>query len=199
MKVFLMGNPKLLNKYARFSHVGTWKKGKLCKKCEQPTSKLIQPLMIEWEPGSSVISNFSWCGYTSVVLSNTGCNLVEKGFDCELGKVEILAPTSKGKKIVAYPYKGPELKWLLPNKRIPLNELKSNVDLLVDCDECKQKKYTFKSEGIFIDKDKWSGEKIFHIEQYNRSDAMFVTEEAMLIIKKADYKNVGFFEAGMIE
>jgi len=199
MKLFLMDDPGLIGKYASFSHIGTWTKGALCKKCEQPTSKLVQPLMIEWEPGSDVIGNFSWCGYTTIVTSDIGDYLTEMGLDVEMSEVVVVESTARGKNMVAYPYKGPELKWLLPNKRLPLNELKSGVDLLVDCDECGQKKYTFKRDGIFIDKDKWFGEKIFYIEQFTRSDAMFVTEEAMRIIKKADYGNVGFFEAGMIE
>ncbi len=194
-----MDNADASSDYASFSHVGTWTKGVLCQKCEQPTSKLISPLMIEWEPGSSVIGDFSWCGYTVVVSTSTRNFLIDSGADCEFRDVVVVAPTTKSKKIVPYPYEGPKLKWLIPTNRIPLNESKSGVKLLIDCDECKQKKYTFKAEGLHIDKNNWLGQNIFYIEQYTRSDAIFVTEEIRNIILKSKLSNITFSEAGIIE
>lgn len=199
MKLFLMKDPKLLSEYARFSHVGTWTKGELCVKCGQPTSKLVQPLQIEWEPGAKVIGDFSWCGFSAVVTIETGAWLQKEGFDVELGEVSVVESPHRDENLQVYPSDGKVLKWLQPIKRLPLNEVKSNIQLLIDCDVCNQRKYSFKKEGLFIDKDKFSKEKIFCIQQFTRSNAIFVTEEAVKIIQDAGLNNVEFINAGAIE
>ena len=199
MNMFLLHDPKLLTQCARFSHVGTWTSGVLCKNCEQPTSNLVEPLQIEWGPGSDIVCSFSWCGYVAAVKESTGLHLLERGFECNLGEVAYVRPrTDSKKKIIPYPYSGPKLNWLMPTGRIPLNEKESGVDLIVDCNDCEQRKYTFKTKGIVIDKERWLGEKLFCIEQFSRSRAMFVTEEAVAILQQRMATNIAFSEAGVI-
>lgn len=200
MKIFLLHDPKRFTECARFSHIGSWSTGKLCQKCQQPTSKLIEPLQIEWEPGSDVVCEFSWCGYLAAIHKALGIRLQKAGFDIYLGSIEYVKPLSKSKeKRVPYPYPGPELRWLLPTKRIPLNEKESDVSVIIDCDDCGQKKYTFKVEGLVIDKTSWNGEKIFQIDQFNRSRAMFITEQAAEEMKALTISNIALSEAGEIQ
>lgn len=199
MKIFLLHDPRLFTECARFSHVGTWTRGRLCEKCEQPTSKLIEPLKIEWEPDSDVICDFSWCGYVAAIREHLGKILQEVGFEFNLGAVEYVQSLEKSeKKIVPYPYVGPELRWLKPSVRIPVNEKESGIDVIIDCDECGQKKYMFKTKGIMIDKANWKGEKMFYIDQFGRSRATFVTEEAAGVLKEMSITNIALSEAGEI-
>lgn len=200
MKIYLIEGSEDFGKYARFSHVGTWGPGGLCEKCEQPISRLVQPLLVEWESDSNVIGDFSWCGYTAIVTQGVDDLLLEKGLRCDFGSVNVVKTksTSRGP-IVPYPYVGPDLKWLLPKEKLFLNESKSNVGLIIDCDACGQKKYNFKRDGLCIDKRDWSGEKIFRIGQYARSAAMYVTEEAVHELRMESFSNLSFFDAGVIE
>lgn len=199
MKIFLVCDPKLYTRCARFAHVGTWTAGKLCRKCEQPTSKLVEPLQIEWEPDSDCICDFSWSGYIAAVKTRIGETLQTNGVECHLGSVTYVEPKRKsGRHIVSYPYVGPPLSWLIPTRRIPLDEERSGVDLVVDCDECGQAKYTFKTQGVVIDRNRWNGELLFHIEQFGRSRAVFGTEEAIQILEEQEISNVDFVDAGVI-
>ncbi len=96
--------------FARFSHVGTWTKGGICKNCGQGTSELIEPLPIEWDPDSDLIGDFSWCGYVMVVTPKALQFLMGNGFKCDFGKTQVVAPSKKRKKKrVAFPYDGPTL------------------------------------------------------------------------------------------
>ena len=199
MKIYLLCNPQLNSEFARFSHLGTWTDGKLCEECGQPTSKLIEPLKIVWEPDSSYVGDFSWCGYIAVITEAISHFLISEKFEINLGSVRVEPPSAKTKKkIVPFPYTGPKLEWLIPSDRINANERKSNIDLLIDCQKCGQSKYTFKRNGIFIDSENWKGQKIFCIEQFTRARTMFVTEDAKNIILSKNVSNISFLEAGTI-
>ena len=200
MKIFNFKDPKNFESYARYSHVGTWSEGQLCAECKQPTSMLIEPLKIEWEPDSAFIGDFSWCGYTAVVTENISKLLLEMGFECDFKNVLVVPPTTKpkNKKLVPYPYDGPNLKWLIPNAQIPVNEKRSGIKLKIDCPACGRKKYSFKLDNLYIDSDHWQGQKIFSIEQFARSRAMFVTEEGLSLLKIKEINNIGFSEVGII-
>lgn len=200
MKFFLMHDPKFYAKCARFSHVGTWTSGKLCNKCEQPSSYLVEPLQIEWEPDSDFICDFSWCGYTPVLKETVAIHLQKNGFEFNFGNVTHCKATTKSKKkLVPFPYVGSKLVWLMPFEKIPINERNSGVQLIISCDECGQNKYSFKTEGLIIDMKNWSGQHIFHIKQFSRSRAIFVTEEAVAILKNLEIGNITFSEAGIIK
>ena len=182
-------------KYLSFSHVGTWTKGKLCEGCGQPSSKLVSPLIIEWDKGENDIGDFSWCGYTCIVKENVFELFFNENIDCEFGDV---IDETKGKYRNNIKFDN-ILKWILPAVKVPINLVKSNVELIVDCEVCNQRKFKFKREGLFIDKNKWDGSMIFYIEQFTRSDAVFVTEEFLDIIEKNSFSNIKFSLAGIIE
>ena len=118
--------------FASFAHFGTWEKFKdFCKECTAPASKLVEPLHIEWEPSSDLIGDFSWCGFTTIVLPKVKEFLVNNGFECRFGKVEVFKNTSAKKRdrIVPFPYTGPELNWLIPKKRLNLDIEKSGLEV----------------------------------------------------------------------
>lgn len=201
MKIYLIKEPSKNEGFAEFSHVGTWSDGDICEECENTTERLIEPLLIEWEPGYDMIGDFSWCGYTSVIQPHVKKFMIDSSFECNFKKVEVVSPTTKKKKnqkLIEFPYKGPELSWLFPNKYIKLNQEKSGVTLRTDCSLCKQKDYTFIMDKIVIDKAKWRGEKIFRIEQFIPSAATFITEDALNAISGRGFTNFGIHEAGFI-
>ena len=199
MKLFLLEDPDLLTQFARFSHLGTWSKGKLCEGCGQSTSRLKEPLQIAWEPDSGVIADFSWCAYAAVVTRRVADSLSELDFEFDLGAVQVVEPRRKGrKKRVPYPYKGPELKWLLPSSRISLDPSGSGIELLIDCKVCRQPKYTFKRDGIVVNRDCWDGQKVFCMQQYPRAQAMFVSEEGMRLLQERGFSNIELTLAGEI-
>ena len=200
MKIYLLQDPGLYDMYARFSHVGTWSDGGFCSACGEATSNLIEPLQIEWDPGSDRIGDFSWCGYVAAVTDNVKSSLSSHGFDCEYRKTEVMKPQNIEKyNTVDYPYKGPALNWVLPKSSLMLNEKMSRVDLSSDCGECGQKLYTFRREGIVIDSSQWNGEKIFSIVQFDKTFAIFSTEEGLQEILYFNFTNLGYSECGYIK
>ena len=66
MNVYLLDDPAKPAEFARFSHVGTWSNDRVCEVCGEPTSRLVEPLQIEWDEGTDRIGDFSWGGYHCV-------------------------------------------------------------------------------------------------------------------------------------
>ncbi len=201
MKIFLLVNWDN-NDYARFSHVGTWQEILTpCDECNINTEILVEPLQIEWEPDSDVIGDFSWCGYTIVVLEKVKEFLSKNNFECDFGKIEVKEPTTpkKRKKMVSYPYNGPKLYWVMPNEKVNLDIEKSKLEIKKDCSKCKRKTYKFKMDGLVIPKSEWNGKNIFHINQFGFSSATYVTEVALKKIMSQNFTNFWYKEVGNID
>ena len=200
MRFYSLLDPRLLTEYAEFSHVGTWSEGELCPQCERPTSRLTEPLQIEWEPDFDRIGDVSWCGYTAVVTAEVAAKLKEHGFEVAFGKVQVMPPTTpkRRRKMVSYPYEGPALRWLRPKERIQLDTERSDVPLVIDCPLCKQKDYKFKRRGLVILSAHWGGQKLFKIQQLEPSAIMFVSEEGRSLLEDMALTNIVFEEAGEI-
>lgn len=191
MKIFLLVNPRKPSEFAMPACVGTWSEGYVCKACGQSTERLIEPVKVEWEPGTDVIGDFSWGGYTAIVTETARRLLGDLNFKCEWGNVVVVPPTTKSRRRrVAYPYSGPPLHWLIPTNELRLNEEGSGVTLESDCRECGQRSYTFKRDGIIIDAADWNGEKMFLIQQFERSGATFVTEEGLRLLQEQEFTNL---------
>lgn len=195
--IYLIGESSQLE-YARFSHVGTWTAGKLCGSCGQPTSKLVEPLQIEWDRGSTQIGDFSWCGYTAVVNEKVRGALLSKKFRSDFGCVEIIEGKNANRK-VGQAIEWHCLYWLIPRDIVEINIERSGVTLEVDCSVCMRRKYGFKSDGLIVNKDSLlDGVKIFTIKQFDRSAAMFVTQLAKEELLNFGFTNIEFTEAGRI-
>lgn len=200
MKFYLLDDPAKPSQFARFSHVGTWTKGGICKSCGSSSSRLVEPLQIEWDPGTDRIGSFSWCGYTSVVTNDVRSFCETAKIECTFGKVEVMAPTDKTKRArVPYPYHGPQLSWLIPTRFLSLNEDRSGVHITSDCSKCGFRRYNFKRDGLVIDHESWGGVPMFLIEQLERSGATFVTEPLLDELKSQGFTNLCPRFAGIIE
>ncbi|OQX04116.1 MAG: hypothetical protein BWK80_54255 [Desulfobacteraceae bacterium IS3] len=197
--IYLLEDPRKYEQYARFAHVGTWTEGGICRSCGQGTSRLTEPLQIEWEPDSDLVGDFSWCGYTVAVSDNVRKFFQTNGFECEFGKVEIMPPTDKSKKKrVSHPYRGPELHWVIPSEHIAIDEEDSGVTLQTDCPICNQKRYSFRREGLVIEKSAWNGSRMFRVSQFLKSGVIFLTEQGLKEILEQGFSNIGYRPAGYI-
>lgn len=201
MKLLLVEKERS-DRFAEISATGTWSEGEICSACGQVTQVRIPPLVAQWEPGSDLIGDFTWSSYTAIVQDHVREFLESSGFECRFEDVVYEPTESTRKKIqptVGFPYEGPRFWWLRATKRIPLNEQASGVELKIDCDVCGQKDYTFRREGIVVDRSSWNGEKLFRIEQFGKSDAKFVSEEGCELLQEQGFSNLTFHEAGVIE
>lgn len=201
MNIYLLDDPGKPAVCAMFSHVGTWHPDDyICKQCGQYVGVgLIEPLLIEWDPGTENIGDFSWCGYHCIVKDHVRAFLQERGFECEFGRVEVVRPTGPKYKMprVKFPYAGPNLHWVIPTTRLELNEEESGVTLVMDCAVCGVKSYNIKREGLVIDGLNWRDEKMFRIEQL-RGSATFVTKQALDELLCAGFTNFCSRPAGVI-
>lgn len=199
MKIYLLDDPAKPAEFARFSHLGTWADDRLCEVCGESSAHLVEPLQIEWNEGTTRIGDFSWGGYTCVVTDAVRESLVREAFECRFGRVDVLAPTEPSSRPrVAFPYRGPQLSWLIATTRVRLDEPASNVEHQSDCGACGQKRYTFKREGLVIPSTAWRGEKLFLIDQFGRSSAKFVTEDGLTILRREGFSNLSPRLAGVI-
>ena len=187
--------------YAEISRVGTWSEGYLCKHCGLSTEENIEPLQIEFEPGSEVIGSFLWSGYTCVVIDAIRDFMEEHDFGCKFGTVEVLKPTTplRKRKRVPFPYKGPKLHWLRPQAILSLDESRSEIRRQIDCPDCKQVLYEFKRSGLVLPKAEWNQEKIFFLKQYSKNKICYIVEPALKMLISAGFTNLGHREVGVIK
>lgn len=200
MKIYLLDDPAKPAEFARFSSVGSWADDRVCGVCGESTARLIEPLQIEWNEGTDRVGDFSWGGYHCVVLGSVRSFLESQAFDVTFGKVLVMQPTERATRSrVQFPYRGPNLSWLIPMARLKLDEEQSGVRVISDCSACGQRRYTFKRDGLVLPKGAWQGEKVFVIEQFGRSRATFVTEEALTLLTHQGFSNLCPRPAGQIE
>lgn len=194
----------VLRAFAFFSALGTWSKGDgLCRACQGHSQNRIEPLLVQWEPSSDVIGDFSWdgpWGYVFLVTEPVVAFLRRHGFECGFLGVEYVEPekASKRYKCVPYPYRGPKQYWGKCETFVDLDQQASGVKLKIDCPECGRQKHTFRNEGIAIPRSNWSGEKMFRIRTNGKSLATFVTDEGRRLIEEAGFSNIAFRPAGEI-
>jgi hypothetical protein len=200
VNIYLLDDPARPAEFARFSSVGSWSDDRVCNVCGEPAARLIEPLQIEWDEGTDRIGDFSWGGYHCVVLDAVRSFLESQAFDVTFGNVVVMQSTERATRPrVQFPYRGPELSWLIPMARLKLDEERSGVRLLSDCSACGQRRHSFKRDGLVLPKASWKGEKVFLIEQFGRSHATFVTEDALIMLTHQGFSNLYPRPAGQID
>jgi hypothetical protein len=127
MNIWLIDNPADYTNYARATQVNMWTDLKI------DAEGNIDPLIMEWEPDSDIVADFTWPALASkiVVTEVVGVALLERFHGFKLGPVEMVQNTpleklqrqcQRGKKRVLLPYEGPKLVNLFVTKWV-------NVDL----------------------------------------------------------------------
>jgi len=193
----------ILGQFAHFSALGTWVgPAGLCDHCQNHSKDYAEPLLVQWEPSTDVIGDFSWDGPWGYLFLGTE-PVVEffqqHGLDCSFLGVEYVKPeASKRYKGVPYPYAGPRQFWGKCETFVDLDLEASGVDESEACPLCGTRDYTFKYEGIVIPRSNWHGETMFRITTNGKSKATFVTEEGRRLIEEAGFSNVASRPAGEI-
>jgi len=186
--------------YAHFSVVGTWAyRREPCNVCGYYWQEIVPPLLVQWEPSTHVIGDFSWDGPFGdkfVVKNHVSDALNAMQFECGFLPVEYVEPERK-RNTVPFPYEGPHLLWGQCSAIVDLDMEASGVELLSSCSACGDVRYTFRKDGITIRNRKWNGQKMFRIST-NGPALTFVPEDGRRMIEEAGFSNIAFSEAGEI-
>ncbi len=188
-------------RFAFFSAVGTWtNEREPCEVCGWHWQKKVPPLLVQWEPSSDVIGDFSWdgpYGYSFVVKEPVAAALAAMGFECQFFPVEYVKP-ERAARTVPFPYSGPKLLWGQCTQEVGLDMEASGVEQSSSCEVCGDSRYTFRFEGIVIRREMWGRQKMFRIGTNGRSAATFVTEEGRRLLEDKGFSNLPFLAAGEI-
>ncbi len=182
-----------------YSHVGTWTDGRLCDECGHSSSRLEEPLQIEWQYGSDQIADFSWCGYTAVITERVRKFMLRERFECDFGMVEVVPYKAKKKRHVPFPYVGPQLHWLIPRLSLPLDEKRSGLKVEIFCQTCERKYYRFQWRRLVVSKRDWNSAQLFCARQLEPSSAIFVPTSALAMLRAEGFTNIGTCTSGIIE
>jgi hypothetical protein len=128
MKLWRFSDPSDL-RYARASRRGTW---------EGTPARRVRPLVIEWEPDSDLVGDFTWPGFDTdiVIMERVGKALKEAGVTgFELAPVQMVDNSEESKRAskkprVKLPYVGPQLWDLWVTARAQLDRDRSSVKML---------------------------------------------------------------------
>jgi hypothetical protein len=208
MNIYHFGDPDNY-RYAQAGRRGTWfpDNGEgTCPECTAARQIRIQPLIMEWLPGSDVIGDFVWPGFdTEVVVSQRVRKLLEESFDCcdyfpvEMSMRLTRMPKSRSRPIVKLPYTGTPLWDMQPRSWCHLDLDKSGVELKLACGTCGNRIYdqmTDYERQLVVDTRTWDRSEIFRIYEY--PGWIFCTENVKLAVENAQSSNVAFHLDGYI-
>lgn len=161
--------------FAEAGRRGTWGevegKPAVCPECTGTNDIRIQPLLIEWEPGSSVVGDFSWPGLSDdVAVTEQVANALEAQFrGFERGPVEMVQDprlkrpsriTKRTKPRVWLPYDGPPLCDLWVTKWVGMDRERSSARLKRKCRTCGEE--YFDLEGVEKREGYWDQRRLKH-------------------------------------
>jgi len=198
--------------YARAGRRGTWfpDDAELCQECGASNCSRVRPLIIEWEPGSDVIGDFTWPGLLDdIIVSQRVRESFEGRFSgFEFGPV-IMNQDPKSEKSstarrrekprVRLPYQGPPLWDLWVTSWCDVDVSASGITLEKECQTCHRKffKPVKDEQMLIIDPPTWNGAHIFKTYQYPAW--VFCLEEVRGEIQRNRFSNIIFSRRGRIE
>lgn len=228
MRIWRFSNPSDY-RFARAGRRGTWTPPDqvgVCPECTSSRQERVKPLVIEWQPGSDVVGDFTWPGFDSeiVVKDFVMESLLSRFSGFEPGPVETvqdpkLRPTGRGKPRVWLPYSGPSLYEVWITTWAHIDAEISTVFLKNRCGTCGAMRYEV--SGVERWDSKWSpetgtlqrrhrpreaGKGIFVREDdlcgdsifhaYELPSWMFCTDPVRDFVVQSGFTNVTFLEMG---
>lgn len=154
--------------YAIATRLGTWhpeKSGGVCPVCGATRQRRVRPLVIEWEPGSDVVGDFSWPGLGGdiIVTDRVARSMVRRVCGFEFRPVRMVGPElgagegeqshQRARPRVHLPYEGPKLYDLWVTCWAHVDMDRSSVALQSSCDACGWR--SFEVEGIEKELAEW--------------------------------------------
>ena len=195
MSFFILGATSSSSKYAEFSHVGTWRDTRTCDICGLTKQELCSPLVIEWDTGSDLLGDISWCGWTAVVTHRVRDYMRKDKWPVMFSNVVVQAPSGRSRQLrIAYPYAGPRLYWLRPKECFSLDVAASHLRRELECEQskCGLSQWKFKSADLVVSAAKSTSPPIFGLSQFNPGGMLFVSEKGKISLKAQGFQNLGF-------
>lgn len=198
--------------FAQASRLGTWypESGPgICAECGVSTQKRVAPLIIEWEPGSDLVGDFTWPGVgDEIVVKQRVREVLEARFrglaffPVEMYQHPKLKRPDKANKRskprVWLPYEGPTLWDLQTSVTCGIDLQRSSVSIERQCQTCRRVIFRFprwQDRSLVIDPTTWNGEDVFRIREL---PVLVVTEEVKHLIEGESFTNVRFWLVGEI-
>ena len=157
MKLWRLADP-IDPSFARAAWHGAWSEAMgLCCECGASSQHRIQPLILEWEPGSINIGDFTCTGICDgFVLTDRVASTIKRQFvGYETGPVSMVQDSKlrrsqrisrRTKPRIWLPYEGPPLYELWVTAVVPLDRERSSVRLARHCPTCGNERWEI--EGI---------------------------------------------------
>jgi len=189
MRVWRLADPGD-DRFARASRRGSWSPSSgLCSECGASSQERIQPLVLEWEPGSALVGDFTWPGFGSDIAITEQVVKALKSFGgFEAGPVEMVqepnlkrpSGSRRGKPRVWLPYEGPPLYDLWVTQQVHLDRERSSVWLVKQCRTCSRQQYAV--DGIERWETGWDKERRESVKTHiprSRGLGLYVEEDAL--------------------
>jgi hypothetical protein len=154
------------HRFARASRRGSWSPSSgVCPECGASSQERIRPLVLEWEPGSDTIGDFTWPGFGSdIAITERVAKALENVVGFKLGPVEMvqepnlkLPPSSRRGDRVWLPYQGPQLWELWVTQQVHLDVERSSVWMVKECRSCGRQQHAV--DGIERWETGWDNER----------------------------------------
>lgn len=177
MKLYSLAEPRN-SQFAYASRLGSWEdEDRICPECTRSLARRVQPIVIEWEPGSELIGDFvwPWVGTDIVTKIEVFRELNTKFGGLESGTVEMvqntklkrpLRTTVRTKPRIWLPYQGPTLVELLPTEWVHVDKEKSSLRLIKHCSMCDTDFYAI--DGIESKTIDWDKDQMQPVEIHTR-------------------------------
>jgi hypothetical protein len=208
VKLFHFANPYNVE-FAEATRIGTWhlEPGMpgICPECKRPNERRVSPLVIEWEPGSDKIGDFTWPGSNDdIVVSDDVKRFINERFCCtEFGPVEmhqnpkLKRPeriTRRTKQRVWLPFEGTSPLWdMRATAECSLDLVRSGFELERVCPQCERpvfRKPHPRDWRLVIDPDTCASADIFKIREV--VNFIFCAERVKEAIEASGFTNAGF-------
>lgn len=176
-------------RFASAARLGAWSAGVgVCPECRNSSQQRIRPLILEWEPGSDLVGDFTWPGFGSdIAMTDRVLTALRCFHGFEPGAVEMLQDSalkeprgSRAQPRVWLPYHGPPLHDLSVTSRVHVDLQKSSVRLVRDCGTCSRRQYA--AEGIESSKTRWDKERRAPVKAHTARKpgcGIYVSDEAL--------------------
>jgi hypothetical protein len=173
----------------------------------------VRPLIIEWQPGSDLVGDFSWAAFEVIVTVSAGQRLAERFAEFELSPVKMIEgeSASGGSPSVSFPYKGPPVREFSVTASVPFDPTRSTFDargtpvgverhelLTVDRGTGKanwRRVARVPGHGVFVRGRDIEGLDIFKVRGISWN---FCTGRVRDFILESGFTNVDFLEVGEI-
>lgn len=152
MQIFSLEEIPRDHTYAEAGVRGTWSEGSLCPECKGSTRRRIQPLVIEWEPDSDVLGDFTWgTPWSFAIVEHAMKALLAEFRGFEPGPVEMFQEpklrrptriTKRTKPRIWLPYEGPPLYDFWITARVHADMERSSIRLKKKCSTCGVETYS---------------------------------------------------------